>query len=95
MIYLLYVIITLMVAIVYSLQQRIWQEETYNLKNKYPEGKNKSMDKLLFERDQKMGNMVWSQFVYVIAISAFISLMVFVAFFSLQSFGWIEFFEIG
>ena len=47
MVYLLYIIITLLIAIVYSLQQRIWQTETYHLEIKYPPGKNKDMDNVV------------------------------------------------
>ena len=36
MVYLLYIIITLLIAIVYSLQQRIWQAETYHFENTLP-----------------------------------------------------------
>ena len=86
MVYLLYIIITLLIAIVYSLQQRIWQIETYHLENKYPTGKNKDMDNALTERDNRMLSMIWSQFVLVITISAIISAVIFAILFALQYF---------
>jgi hypothetical protein len=91
MIYLLYIIITLLVAIVYSIQTRIWQAETYHLENKYPLGKNKSMDNALLERNHRMGNMIWSQLVWVFFISAIISAVIFGILFVLQSFEIINF----
>ena len=92
MVYLLYIIITLLIAIVYSLQQRIWQAETYHLENKYPSGKNKEMDAVLSLRNIKMLGMIWSQFVLVITISAIISAVIFGILFALQSFKIINFF---
>ena len=91
MVYLLYIIITLLIAIVYSLQQRIWQAETYHLENKYPAGKNKDMDNALAERDIRMLSMIWSQFVLVITISAIISAVIFGILFALQFFKIINF----
>ena len=91
MVYLLYIIITLLIAIVYSLQQRIWQAETYHLENKYPSGKNKDMDNALSERNVRMLGMIWSQFVLVITISAIISAVIFGILFALQSFKIINF----
>ena len=91
MVYLLYIIITLLIAIVYSLQQRIWQGETYHLENKYPTGKNKDMDNVLAERDIRMLSMIWSQFVLVITISAIISAVIFGILFALQYFKIINF----
>ena len=91
MVYLLYVIITLLVAVVYSLQQRIWQAETYHLENKYPPGKNKHMDDALHERNLKTGQMIWSQLLWVLFISAIISAAIFGIFFVLQSYGLINF----
>ena len=91
MVYLVYVIITLLVAVVYSLQQRIWQAETYHLENKYPAGKNKHMDNALHERNLKMGQMIWSQLLWVLFISAIISGAIFGILFSLQSFNLITF----
>ena len=91
MVYILYIIITLLIAIVYSLQQRIWQAETYHLENKYPTGKNKDMDNALTERDNRMLSMIWSQFVLVITISAIISAVIFGILFALQYFKIINF----
>ena len=91
MVYLLYIIITLLIAIVYSLQQRIWQAETYHLENKYPSGKNKDMDNALSERNVRMLGMIWSQFVLVITISAIISAVIFGILFALQFFKIINF----
>ena len=91
MVYLLYAIITLLIAIVYSLQQRIWQAETYHLEIKYPTGKNKDMDNALSERNSRMLSMVWSQFILVITISAIISAAIFGILFALQSFKIINF----
>ena len=91
MVYLLYVIITLLIAVIYSLQQRIWQAETYHFENKYPVGKNKNMDSALNERNLKMGNMIWSQFLWVLFISAIISALIFGILFILQSFNLINF----
>ena len=91
MVYLLYLIITLLVAIVYSIQTRIWQAETYHLENKYPPGKNKNIEDILQERNQKMGNMIWSQLVWVFFISAIISAVSFGILFVLQSFEIINF----
>lgn len=93
MIYLLYIIITLLVAIVYSIQTRIWQAETYHLENKYSPGKNKNIDNILQERNQKMGNMLWSQLVWVFFISAIISAVIFGILFVLQSFDIINFLD--
>lgn len=93
MIYLLYIIITLLVAIVYSIQTRIWQAETYHLENKYLPGKNKNIDNILQERNQKMGNMLWSQLVWVFFISAIISAVIFGILFVLQSFDIINFLD--
>ena len=91
MVYLLYIIITLLIAIVYSLQQRIWQTETYHLEIKYPPGKNKDMDNVLIERDLRMLSSIWSQFILVIIISAIISAAIFGILFALQSFNIIKF----
>ena len=91
MVYLIYIIITLLIAVIYSLQQRIWQAETYHFEKKYPAGKNKSMDDALHERNLKMGNMIWSQFMWVILISAIISASIFGILFILQSFDLINF----
>ena len=91
MVYLLYAIITLLIAIVYSLQQRIWQAETYHLEIKYPPGKNKDMDNVLIERNLRMLSTIWSQFILVIIISAIISAAIFGILFALQSFNIIKF----
>lgn len=77
MLYLLFIIITLLIAIVYSIHTKIWQDETYYLENKYPPGKNKTMDKEIFERNKKMPGMIWSGFFSVIGTSAFITLVIF------------------
>lgn len=77
MLYLLFIIITLLIAVVYSIHAKIWQDETYYLENKYPPGKNKTMDKEIFERNNKMLGMIWSGFFSVIASSALIALVLF------------------
>jgi hypothetical protein len=77
MLYLLFIIITLLIAVVYSIHAKIWQDETYYLENKYPPGKNKNMDKVIFERNKKMLGMVWSGFFGVIASSTCIAIVIF------------------
>jgi len=77
MLYLLFIIITLLIAIVYSIQTRIWQAETYHLEKEFPIGKNKKMDGVINERNKRMGAMIWSMFLGTILISVFIAVVIF------------------
>ena len=91
MLYLLFIIITLLIAIVWSIQLRIWQSETYHLENKYPSGKNKHMDKLMAERNEKLSKMLWSSFLSVMINSAAIALVIFGFLLGLDYLGYINF----
>ena len=91
MIYLLFVIITLLIAIVYSIQTRIWQAETYHLEKEFPIGKNKKMDGVINERNKRMGAMIWSMFLSTILISVFIAVVIFGCLFVLEHFNIINF----
>ena len=90
MLYLLFIIITLLIAIVYSIQTRIWQAEQYHLENKYSSGKNKHMDQLINERNQKMSGMVWSGFVAVMINSVAIAIVIFGILLGLDYLGYIN-----
>ena len=91
MLYLLFIIITLLIAIVYSIQTRIWQSEQYHLENKYPTGKNKHMDKIIAERNGKLSTMVWSGFLSVMINSIAIALVIFGVLLGLDYLGYINF----
>lgn len=91
MLYLLFIIITLLIAVVYSIHAKLWQDETYYLENKYPPGKNKIMDKEIFERNEKMHGMILSGFFSVIATSTFIALVIFGILLGLDHLGYINF----
>ena len=91
MLYLLFIIITLLIAIVWSIQLSIWQSETYHLENKYPSGKNKHMDKLMAERNEKLSKMLWSSFFSVMINSAAIALVIFGFLLGLDYLGYINF----
>lgn len=91
MLYLLFIIITLLIAIVYSIHTRIWQSEQYHLENKYPPGKNKHMDKLIAERNEKLPKMVRSGFISVMVNSTAIALIIFAILFGLDYLGYINF----
>ena len=75
MLYLLFVIITLLIAIVYSIQIRIWQSEQYHLENKYI--KDKSMSSLIDKRNEKMNGMIFSGFLGVMINSLGIAVVIF------------------
>ena len=75
MLYLLFIIITLLIAIVYSIQTRIWQAEQYHLENKYPP-KAKEMNSLIDERNMKMSGMIWSGFLAVMINSVAIAIVI-------------------
>ena len=75
MLYLLFVIITLLIAIVYSIQIRIWQSEQYHLENKYI--KDKSMSSLIDKRNEKMNGMILSGFLGVMINSLGIAVVIF------------------
>ena len=91
MLYLLFIIITLLIAIVYSIQTRIWQSEQYHLENKCPTGINKHMDKLIAERNGKLSTMVWSGFLSVMINSIAIALVIFGVLLGLDYLGYINF----
>lgn len=91
MFYLLFIIITLLIAVVYSIITRINQAEQYHLENKYPLGKNKTMDKAMMDRNEKLPKMIWSGFVSTMMISTFISIVIFGILFGLDYFGIINF----
>jgi len=75
MLYLLFIIITLLIAIVYSIQMRIWQSEQYHLENKYI--KDKSMSSLIDKRNEKMNGMIFSGFLGVMINSLAIAVVIF------------------
>jgi hypothetical protein len=89
--YLLFIIITLLIAVVYSIQTKLWQSEQYHLENKYPPGKNKHMDKLIEDRNDKMPKMVWSGFVAVMIQSILIAAIIFGILLGLDHLGYINF----
>ena len=89
--YLLFIITTLLIAVVYSIQTKIWQSEQYHLENKYPPGKNKHMDKLIEERNMKMSGMVWSGFVLVMIPSILTAAVIFGILLGLDHLGYINF----
>ena len=91
MLYLLFIITTLLIAIVYSIQTRIWQAETYHLEKEFPIGKNKKMDGVINERNKRMGAMIWSMFLGTILISAFIAAIIFGILLGLDHLGYINF----
>ncbi|MDA8670757.1 hypothetical protein N9L67_00845 [Candidatus Pelagibacter bacterium] len=91
MLYLLFIITTLLIAIVYSIQTKIWQSEQYHLENKYPPGKNKHMDKLIEDRNDKMPKMVWSGFVAVMIQSILIAAVIFGILLGIDHLGYINF----
>ena len=91
MLYLLFIITTLLIAIVYSIQTKIWQSEQYHLENKYPPGKNKHMDKLIEDRNMKMNGMIWSMFCGTILTSVFIAAVIFGILLGLDHLGYINF----
>ena len=91
MLYLLFIITTLLIAIVYSIQTRIWQTEQYHLENKYSSGKNKQMDQLIEDRNMKMGGMIWSGFVAVMIQSILIAAIIFGILLGLDHLGYINF----
>ena len=91
MLYLLFIITTLLIAIVYSIQTKLWQSEQYHLENKYPPGKNKHMDKLIEDRNDKMPKMVWSGFVAVMIQSILIAAVIFGILLGLDHLGYINF----
>lgn len=91
MLYLLFIITTLLIAVVYSIQTKIWQSEQYHLENKYPPGKNKHMDKLIEDRNDKMPKMVWSGFVAVMIQSILIAAVIFGILLGLDHLGYINF----
>ena len=91
MLYLLFIITTLLIAVVYSIQTKIWQSEQYHLENKYPPGKNKHMDKLIEDRNDKMPKMVWSGFVAVMIQSILIAAVIFGILLGLDYLGYINF----
>lgn len=80
----------MLIAIVYSIQTRIWQAEQYHLENKYSSGKNKHMDQLINERNQKMSGMVWSGFVAVMINSVAIAIVIFGILLGLDYLGYIN-----
>jgi len=89
--YLLFIITTLLIAVVYSIQTKIWQSEQYHLENKYPPGKNKHMDKLIEDRNMKMSGMIWSGFVSVMINSVAIAVVIFGILLGLDHLGYINF----
>jgi len=91
MLYLLFIITTLLIAVVYSIQTKIWQSEQYHLENKYLPGKNKHMDKLIEERNMKMSGMIWSGFVSVMFVSVGIAIIIFGILLGLDHLGYINF----
>ena len=91
MLYLLFIITTLLIAIVYSIQTKIWQSEQYHLENKYTPGKNKHMDKLIEDRNMKMSGMIWSMFLGTILTSVFIAAVIFGILLGLDHLGYINF----
>jgi len=91
MLYLLFIITTLLIAVVYSIQTKIWQSEQYHLENKYPPGKNKHMDKLIEETNMKMSGMVWSGFVLVMIPSILTAAVIFGILLGLDHLGYINF----
>ena len=91
MLYLLFIITTLLIAIVYSIVTRIHQAEQYHLENKYPPGKNKHMDKLIEDRNMKMNGMIWSMFFGTILTSVFIAAVIFGILLGLDHLGYINF----
>ena len=91
MLYLLFIITTLLIAIVYSIQLRVWQAEQYHLENKYSSGKNKHMDQIINERNQKMSGMVWSGFLSVMINSLAIAVVIFGVLIGLDYLGYINF----
>lgn len=91
MLYLLFIITTLLIAVVYSIQTKIWQSEQYHLENKYPPGKNKHMDKLIEDRNDRMPKMVWSGFVAVMIQSILIAAVIFGILLGLDHLGYINF----
>jgi len=91
MLYLLFIITTLLIAIVYSIQTRIWQTEQYHLENKYSSEKNKQMDQLIDERNMKMSGMIWSGFAHVIIVSVAIAAVIFGILLGLDHLGYINF----
>ena len=91
MLYLLFIITTLLIAVVYSIQTKIWQSEQYHLENKYTPGKNKHMDKLIEDRNMKMNGMIWSMFFGTILTSVFIAAVIFGILLGLDHLGYINF----
>ena len=91
MLYLLFIITTLLIAVVYSIQTKIWQSEQYHLENKYTPGKNKHMDKLIEDRNMKMSGMIWSGFVSVMINSVAIAAVIFGILLGLDHLGYINF----
>ena len=81
----------MLIAVVYSIQTKIWQSEQYHLENKYPPGKNKHMDKLIEDRNDKMPKMVWSGFVAVMIQSILIAAVIFGILLGLDYLGYINF----
>jgi len=81
----------LLIAVVYSIQTKLWQSEQYHLENKYPPGKNKHMDKLIEDRNDKMPKMVWSGFVAVMIQSILIAAIIFGILLGLDHLGYINF----
>ena len=91
MLYLLFIITTLLIAVVYSIQIRIWQAEQYHLENKHSSGKNKYMDKLIDERNTKVQGMVWGGFLSVMVNSVAIAVVIFGILLGLDYLGYINF----
>ena len=91
MLYLLFIITTLLIAVVYSIQTKIWQSEQYHLENKYPPGKNKHMDKLMEDRNDRLPKMIWSNFASMMIVSTFISAVIFGILLGLDHLGYINF----
>jgi len=92
MIFVLFIIVTLLICICLFLSQIVWQNETYHLENKYPDNKPSIMKKAIEERNEKMSSMVNSQFYANMFFSFLFSAAIFGILIWLDSINFLTFF---
>ena len=87
MLYLLFIIITLLISLIHSIQTRVWQEETYHLENRHlPKGHSGKLGGLkgekfwietLEERNRRVNRMINEGFLNSIIFGVIIAVLIF------------------